>query len=151
MKEQFKSIQILHYALLGGCLMIGFLLMALGPDQTDMGNDLMMPMVIGLMTLSCIYFSSFIYNSRLKEVKNLGDLDEKLDHYRTNSIIRWALLEGPALCCIVMMFLFGNYLFLIFYGFAVVALFLARPSVEGFIKDFKLTSQEAGELRSAMR
>ena len=151
MKEEFKGIQTLHAALLGGCLMIGLLLMIMGPDQSAMGNDLMLPLFIGLMTLSCIYFSTFIYNSRLKEVENLEGLDEKIFHYRTNSIIRWALLEGPALCCILMMFMFGNYLFLIFYGFAVVALFLARPSVEGFIKDFKLTSQEAGELRSAMR
>jgi len=150
MKEQFKSLQILYYTLLGSCLFAGLFLMVLWPTYKETGNNYMMLIIIGAITFSCLFLSSFIYNKRMKQAKNLGDLQEKLFHYRSNSIYRWALLEGPALWCVLMKFMLGNDLYLLLYGMAVVMLFLARPTVEGFIKDFQLNSQEVIIFKSTM-
>ncbi|MEL6922741.1 MAG: hypothetical protein AAFO94_01755, partial [Bacteroidota bacterium] len=154
MKEQFQSTQTLYYALVGGPLMMGLLLVIFGPKRTtNLNPNMIIPAAIGMIVLMSVSMSVILYRMRLKNVQTstaMG-LEEKITAFRSNSIMRWALLEGAALCSIILYFLEGNYLYLIYYCVPIVVLIMARPTIDGFIRDYQLNHEQEQQFRAVIR
>ena len=128
-KEFFKSIQILHAALFLGMVMIMVILkFVLGIEDTADGDFLFPAIGIGL-AISSLFFGQLLFQNQMKNLKKEGlTVVEKLEAYRTAFIAKLALLEGPALVCIILHFLGGNSL--LFYTFLFILLIFAyeRPT-----------------------
>jgi len=103
-------------------------------------------MVVPLMALSGIVASVILNNNFLKMIQPEDSLQTKLSKYQTVSIIRGALLEGPALIGIVATFLSGNYFFLLFSVVLLMAMYLFFPNKERFVQAAQLSFEEKSKL-----
>ena len=152
MKENFKSIQVLHLAMTGGCLMLGFIMVFLiGQEEKAVSLTMIFLMVSAMLTLSSVGGSFFLYKNKIKDARNIDGLDKKLENFRTSSIMRWAMIEASTLIAVVFMFVENNYYYLGFFIIGIIALLLTRPSIESFIKDYQLNNEEEMAIRNAMR
>jgi hypothetical protein len=60
------------------------------------------------------FFGGTFFKKKLADIKRneKAGTKEKLDKYKTASIVQWAMLEGACLFCGVSFFITGNYAFL---------------------------------------
>lgn len=145
-REYFRTLMILHGAMCAGtvmCLGIMVLLRFSGaavPDDAGL-DHLLMPIAAMVVVGGCIA-SHFLYSMRLKPARSLPGLGEKLAAYRGLLLLRWALLEGPALFATVCFFLTGNQLLLAFAALPLLLLVLSRPTKERAATDLELNWEE---------
>lgn len=150
-KQIFKATQIIYFALFMGQTMVAvifyFLIMENTSNEASILNYIAAFITIG--TISASIFLHKMGNKGGIELKD--DLIERLKHFRTFSIIRWAMLEGGNIAILVFMFIEQNPFYLVFFTFGIGAFILARPTVDSIIKDYKLPNNMESELRSALR
>ncbi len=135
-KEFFRSIQILHGAMfMGVVVMLIMLKFVLGIEDRSEGDYLFAMVGIGL-AMSSLVFGNIIYTKKIEAIKKeqLPVMD-RLTQYREAFILNLALLEGPALTCLILHFLNGDPL--LFYAclFMIVMLAMARPTEEKIIQE----------------
>jgi len=149
-KEFFKELRILHLALLVGQLLIAGILYYITTGEKkkmdfDSGDisSYFVPsvIVVGFMA------SSFIFKKLVVKAKSMDNLKDKLGAYRSASIVKWALLEGPALIGIILFFISNNLTFLIM-GVAMIVYFATTgSSIEKTIEDLSLNHDEQKAVR----
>ncbi len=146
-KEFFNSLNILHLALIVGVLMFMIVAIYLNFSETKVvdGDDsfsFTLQIVALTLTVSCLTLGSFITNKRLKDAQKIESLTEKVGMYRGIMVLKYALIEGPALACTVFYMITGDFIFL---AFALIMLFLFvlnRPSKAKAISDLDLKGEE---------
>lgn len=147
MKEHFKQINILWLSLLVGQLLffviVYFLITEKAEDSADIFQTLVPAVLLG--ALGGVYFLS---KKRSQEGASLDGLQTKADHYRVTIIMRSALLEGANLLAVIGMLLDNPPTYLPYFAVGIAAFLYFRPSVNRFIQDYQLKSQEAEALRS---
>ncbi len=127
-KEFFKSIQILHAAMFFGMVMIMVMLKFLMGIEDTSGGDLLFPAIGISLAISSVVLGQIIFNNKMEGLKREKlSVAKKLEAYRGAFILKLALLEGPALFCLILHFLGGNSL--LFYTFLFVLIIFAfeRP------------------------
>ncbi len=142
-KEFFRSIQILHAAMFMGVVMVLVLLkFILGIEDRSEGDYLFA--IVGIVAaIFSLVAGHFIYNSRIETIqKEKLPVMERLTQYREAFVMNLALLEGPALICLILHFLNGNPL--LFYAciFMIIMLALARPTEEKVLRELGLRSED---------
>ncbi len=142
-KEFFKSIQILHAAMFMGVVMILIILKyVLGIEDRSEGDYLFAMVGIGL-ALSSLVFGQFMYTKKIDAIKKEQlPVMERLEQYRAAFIMRLALLEGPALVCLILHFLNGDPL--LFYAclFMIIMLAFARPLEAKIMEELGLRRED---------
>ncbi|ASV32290.1 hypothetical protein CJ263_19815 [Maribacter cobaltidurans] len=94
------------------------------------------------------YFGSqFIFKKMISSVNKDVSLENKLKTYQTASIIKYALLEGPAFFAIVAYSLTGNALPLVIAICLVLYLAVQRPNLHKLMDTLPLTSDEKRKLQ----
>lgn len=142
MNKSFKTLPILHMALLSGQVM--FMAVVYFVANPEMGITLETPFAaaLGLFFGGGIMLSMLIWKKRVSNPPLSGSTQEKLQHYTTSCLIRWATLEAPALFGLVLMFLTHS-LFPIFATLVCMGLFLvARPDQEFFKRVYEVSDIE---------
>jgi len=141
-KEYFRSLMIVHAALLAGqviFLFISFFLNASGLIIADSGDlDRIFTIVVPLFVLAGITTSLVLTKTRLTQIREKGSLNEKLTEYRSAFIVKLALLEGPSFLAIVCYLLTANPLFLGLAVFMIVLFFINRPTREKVSAELEL-------------
>ena len=136
-KEFFRSIQILHGAMFMGVVMMLIILkFVLGIEDRSEGDYLFAMVGIGL-AMSSLIIGNIIYNKKVEAIKKEQlPMMERLSQYQATFILNLALLEGPALVCLILHFLNGDPL--LFYAclFMIVMLAMARPTEEKIMREF---------------
>ena len=148
-KEGLKQTQILHLAMtLGLILLFTAFTFIFGLElNPDTEKATVLGKVFPIFLVGLLVMGIFSYKSRVAQTGNLQTLLEKTEHYRTTSIIRWALIEGAALMSLVFHFVVeSNYLFLGTFGSALLCMLFFRPSKNQFAQDYQLSNQEISEL-----
>jgi hypothetical protein len=145
-RQYFRILTILHLSMCAGTILFLIVMAAMrflgAAGEGDPAlNHLLMPIAVVVVAVGCLG-SHFLYKLRLKSVRNLTGLGAKLAVYRSLMIVRWALLEGPALFTVVCYFLTGNQLLLAFAALPVLMLLVSRPSREHATADLGLTWDE---------
>jgi hypothetical protein len=115
--EEFKSLQLLHKAMLFGQILflaIAFILNFTGKFSPASGNnDQVFQVIAVLLSFVGFFAGKYLFQKKiLKSKESPCDLKTKLKLYRAAAILQWALLEGPSLFCIICFLLTGNYAFL---------------------------------------
>jgi hypothetical protein len=95
-----------------------------------------------VVVLSSITASKFIYSKQVSEFDKTLPLENKLISYRTNNIIKLALLEGANIFNISVMIITANYLFAALFIIIVVLFLLNRPTKEKFIMDYEISAED---------
>lgn len=142
-KEFFQSIQILHAAMFMGVVMILIILkFILGIEDRSEGDHLFTILGISVVIFGLVS-GHFIYNNRIEIIKkDKLPVMEQLTQYREAFIMNLALLEAPALICLILHFLNGDSLLFYASVFMIIMLALARPTEEKVMRELGLRSED---------
>ena len=141
----FKSTKILYFALLTGQLLIAGVLFYLNYSsgstiELSPNNTFRMVAIIALVLGN--FGSYYLYNNAKRVGSKLKDFSSKEVHFRKSSAMRWALLEGPNMICLVLYFLTKDVLLLLLFAIGVGGFLMAMPSAKQFAEDYDLTNSE---------
>lgn len=142
----FTTINILFFALLSGqtiYFIIGLFLIQSGNMEGIPGLNTIFMFITPIVVLTSILASKFIYSKQVASFDRASSLENKLVSYRTNNIVRLALLEGANIFNISVMIITASYFFAAFFIIIIVLFFLSRPTKEKFIMDYEISSDEA--------
>ena len=150
-KDYFKTLTIVHMALVGGIVFFSFTMEFLilnGINSTEMSelSTTFLYVVSGFVAFGFIA-SYLIYRKRVRDLKDESELINKMTGYRSAFIVRLALLEGPAFFTIVIVFLTGNSLFLLFAGLIVGYMIYLRPTKEAVANDLELNPDDMSRIQ----
>lgn len=141
-KENFKSLNIIFYALMAGLLfyaaIVAFLIFT--DKQETMSffgsptNDLL---AVGGYMLAMVFFSRFIDGMWQKQIPTVLKVERSpMAHYRSNVIIRLALIEGGGLFSVTFALITQNPQLLLITFLAIGAMWLARPTEEELLERY---------------
>lgn len=144
--QYFRVLAILHSSFIFG--QIAFAGMALFLRSTggftfeDESLRTILPLVALALSVGGAAAGAAIFRRQREVLRGQAVLSEKLAGYRSAQILRWALLEGPALFSIVTFLLTGVYWVLGLVGL-LVALFVSyRPSPKRTVQDLLLSHED---------
>jgi len=148
----FKSLAIVHKALVAGVLLFAAMSVLLAINGLTILNDKSIEsiflIVVPLFAISTYIASHSISIRRIESIKqNPKGINSKLGGYFSLLFVRWALLEAPAFLAIVSFLLIGNYVFL---GIALLLagiLVFNAPSIEKTIRELELRPDESEFLK----
>lgn len=135
-----RTITIIHFALVAGVLMFGVVMFTITLNQKlDLSytGDAMF-FVVPIFAIAGILVGNYLYRKTIKELSSKNTLREKLGGFQTASLIKYALLEGPALLGLVAFMNEGNRYYLIISIFLVGWLFMQRPTRDKIERDLML-------------
>jgi hypothetical protein len=143
-----KSLQILHTAMLAGMVLFCMVsaVVKLSGKHIDSTLDKTLQVVVLIVSFGCVRAAFFIFNKRLQSADPSSSATEKLSVYRTASIIKWALIEGPVLFAVICFMLTRNYAFIAL-AFVLIVLFaIQAPSKLKAMLQLQITEQEFDSL-----
>lgn len=132
---KLRIIQIIHLAFCASILLFALVVgLLIAPNATftvSFGNEEPAAFIAPVFALASFFLSTVLFNKILGNVaEEQVDTDTKLVRYQTSFLVKCALLEAPALFNIVTALLTSNFLFFIFAGICLVALWQSRPTKE---------------------
>ena len=133
----FKSTLIIYWAMFLGQFLIGTILMFVmdGEEKTpDAPFDIIIPLA-AIMGAAGAYF---IGHKRKGSIPIAGTVQEKLDHYRTSNVLKYALAEGGNLIALILIFTMAGTNYLIWFGLGLVAFVLLRPNKDQFKMEYEI-------------
>ena len=141
-KDFFKTIQIIHFALMTGLIVMGMLAFLFHYNGLEMegGKEMNFGLiyVVPVFAFSGIIASNLVFKHKLKDSVNTPNLKEKLNNYRSALIAKFALIEGNSFFAIIAYLLTGKLLYLGHAGLLLIVLLLYRPTKEKSIIDLEL-------------
>lgn len=145
--DYFRSLTILHASLtLGQVLMAAVIYFFVNAEEAAItgvkATGQSWIYIIGGLTIIGVLMSAQLFSLKIKALREVKDLQEKLSGYRTALILRYALLEVPSLLAIVGYLLTNNLLLLVFSGLITLLLIIYRPTKERLITDLDLSPSE---------
>jgi hypothetical protein len=143
-KDFIKSLQLIHFALL-------FLVVAFAAYVAISSKDglffsyeedkafLYLAIIISFIgNLS----SKFLYAKLLKQIQPKADFNQKIIKFSTAHIFRVAMLEFPALMCVIFVMQSFNSFYFILVGILVLIILVVYPTKTKFENDVPLTAKE---------
>ncbi len=145
-KDYFKTLAILHLALVSGTLLFGiisYLLFVIDKSSNEFteisGYFLFLVPIVFIAGLLASYL---VYKNKLSSLIEINNLNEKLAYYRGAFLVRLAILEGTAFFAIVSVMLTNNIIFLLFAGLIIIIMIYYKPTRKSIIIDMQLNQQE---------
>lgn len=129
-KSFFRTFSLIHLVLTGSVLIFGLLMFLQTKNQEftfDYTGDVMF-FVVPFMAIAGILAGNYLYKKTINGLASKNTLKEKLEGFQTASIIKYALLEGPAFLAIVAFMGEGNQYFLIISFILLGWLIAQRPT-----------------------
>ena len=148
-KTFLRTFSIIHLALVAGVAIFGLMIYMQTTEQElnlDYSGDVMF-FVVPILAIAGIIAGNFLYAKHIKKLDSKTTLLEKLNGFQTASIIRYALLEGPALLGIVAFLNEGNQYFLIISLVLLAWLIAQRPTRDKVERDLKLEGHLKSEFQ----
>ncbi len=136
MKQQFKTLQIIHLAICAGPIVFFFI-------ATDLKKFELLPnitndnLLIAIIPLIAFILGNYIFRTRIAKI-NLYDASlMKFQKFQEISIIRWALFEGSAFVVLVLAPELSSLAL-----FVVLYLIFTRPSAQNISDLLKIPYSE---------
>ncbi len=152
MKNYFLTLNILFIGLVMGPAMLALVAFALiqtgsfVPD-TDGTLSVIFGSLIPAIGIGAFFASKITFERRMPAVIAMPNLEEKLAAYRTELILKYALLESPSILAFLAYLLTGAMLFF-FIGSAMLAfMIMVRPTREGAVMHLALSAGDAAAVR----
>jgi len=150
-KEYFKAIRVVHTALLLGQIIFALICLTLNRNG-ELGHNEMINKILIIaspaLVIMGIVSGIFIAKAKLNTIKLKSNLAEKLAGYRGVLIIRWALMEMPALFAVICYMLTANLIYLGLAGVIVILFAINRPSNDKLYTELELDQNEQMRMES---
>jgi hypothetical protein len=149
--KALKALNIIHKGLLAVQVMFAalaaYLLYSGSVFPTAAELDRTLQIVALAITTAGVFAGFTIFKKKLGQIRDMqGNAKEKFDQYRSACIMQWALMEGPAIFCIICFFLTGNYAFLAVAAFVIVLFAMTGPSKLKIQLQLQISEAELDEL-----
>ncbi len=144
-QDQFKTIQMIFFALLAGQIIFLFIAVYLVQIGNMVVNDnLFLPLfVTDLLIISpAVVLGPMLYRGIINRAKPDSTINDKINLYRQGLIIKLALVEAPTIFSIVGYLLTGSVIFLLIASAVLILFFFHKPSVEKFADEFRISISE---------
>jgi len=145
-KQYFRILAIIHIALMIGVALFAsiayFMVSKGGFEPIDSDTSHALTLITPLLMLIGVLAGPFVRLYKINKLKLETDLKMKLAGYRAATIIRLALLEGPALFTVIAFLLTGDTNFLLYTSFMLLLFAMIRPTMERAIKELNLDERE---------
>ena len=143
-KDFIKSLQIIHWVLVLGVLIFGAYVAISGKSLLYFSYEddkafLYMAIVIAFVGNLA---SKFLYSKLLKQIELKDELVQKATKFSTAHIFRLAMLEFPALMCIIFVLQSNNSFYFILTGVLLFMMMAIYPTKSKFANDVPLTDKE---------
>lgn len=141
-----KTLTLLHSVLVMGLVTFAGVSLYLGNGKInfDFNTEDTFLLILPVIAITALVLSRIIPQKLLQNTKETQDLKKILTQYQTASIIKYALIECPALIGIVMFMNTSNTAFLVISGVLIIYLLLQKPTKTKIENELKLR----GELRN---
>ncbi|MEH6764949.1 MAG: hypothetical protein V7655_10655 [Aequorivita antarctica] len=139
-KSFLNTFTLIHLVLVAGVSIFGLMTYMQTQNQIlsfSYSGDIMF-FVVPLMALAGILAGNYLYGNIINGLVSKNTLKEKLSGFQTASVVRYALLEGPALLGIVAFMSDGNQYFLIISLLLLGWLIFQRPTRDKVERDLML-------------
>lgn len=144
---KFKlTLKLLFITMLGAqilYLLIGLFIIQAGEFEEINGVNNIFMFIIPLIDTTIIFAIKFIYERSLRDRNKNISLDSKIKSYQINNTIKLALLEGANIINISAMIITANYFYAALFIIIAALFLLNRPTIEKFIMEYELSSEEA--------
>lgn len=144
-KEYFKALKIVHFALVIGLLMFGFisvLLQLKGYNSVSEEISSSLSYFVPFLLLIGIVIGNILFKRKLNISINKPSLKEKLNYYRTALLTRYMIIEMVSFIGVVAYLLTGDYSLLLMTAVVIFIFIFYRPTINSTIKDLELDKEE---------
>lgn len=145
-KSFIKTIGIIHMLLCAGIgLFTGFVILQNGSFKVASDHSSPFIYIVPLIAIAGYFGSKFIYMNLIQNLPKEEDLSKKLQRYQIANIIKYALIEGPALLALGMYYVEENALYLVIAICLLIYLIVQKPSFEKLKNELKLRLEDEKE------
>lgn len=150
LKPSFKIARLVHLALLAGQVLFAGVTLFINKNiKVDTSRDNQFLIIALILAIMGFFVGNLIYKQVVNVAAKKETFVEKMMAYQSALIIRYALLEGASLFCIVSYFLTSNFIFLLISGAIIVYFIILRPKVDTIAEELNLTYEEKAELENS--
>lgn len=147
--SNIKALTLLHFSLFIGQLMFagiaGYLVYNKSFKPVFNSEEVIVIVVSGVIGLSValIMLAFILFKKKVEKIRiNADAVPEKLTAYRATSIIRWAMLEAPAILAIICFLLTGKYSLLIIVAVLLLIFFSTKPTTFKVAQDLGISKED---------
>ncbi|PCH53644.1 MAG: hypothetical protein COC22_02050 [Flavobacteriaceae bacterium] len=143
-KDFIKSLQLIHFILLMGVIVFAAYVSITLNEQLIFSYTSGKAFIYMAITVSFVgnLMSKSLFNKLIKKIPKDADLLQKAVKYNTAHIFRLALLEFPALMCIIFVMQSNNSFYFILVGILLIIMLAIFPTKKTFTNEVPLTSKE---------
>jgi len=142
-KSFLKTLSILHISLFVGLMLFSlFAYFQNGNFTANMQQEDVFIYLVPLLAATGYFASKLLFLKRVKAIKTEEKLQTKLSKYHSASLVKYALIEGPAFFALFSYYGNGNALYFVIAISLMAYLFVQRPSAIKLIKELPLTLEE---------
>ncbi len=136
-KDLMKRLNIIYLALVSGQLLMCGVIVFLNMGQETVTGSIF-NYIAPIISLTTISVAFFLKGKHQEKARQLTDETQKLEHFRSSNIMRWALIEGGTITMIIFFFLEHNYIYLFLFALGMAAFTLLKPSEESLRENYRL-------------
>jgi hypothetical protein len=151
--QYLSAMTLIHAAMGIGQLLFGLVSVFL--NQTDESAAQSVPVsettlqfLIPTLLLIGFIVGRLLFKNKLNSLKESDDLDTKLKTFRSASILKYALAEGPILISILTYLFTHSILFLGLGGLGLITFMLDRPTKYSIIDGLALSQKEIASIEN---
>lgn len=145
-----KSLQFIHFSLLFIIVVFAAYVALNASDQLFFSyeEDKMFLYMAILISFVGNLSSKYLYAKLLKQIPANADLSQKTVKYSTAHIFRVAMLEFPALMCIIFAMESSNSFYFILVGILILMILAVYPTKQKFANEVPLSAKEKSMLEN---
>ncbi|MBK5208701.1 MAG: hypothetical protein JJE44_04255 [Flavobacteriaceae bacterium] len=149
-RDFMKSLQLIHFGLLFIIVAFGAYVALNAGDQLFFSyqEDKMFLYMAILISFVGNLSSKYLYAKLLKQIPSDANLPQKAVKYSTAHIFRVAMLEFPALMCIIFVMESNNSFYFILVGILILMILSIYPTKYKFVNEVPLTTKEKSILEN---
>ena len=147
-KDFMKSLQLIHFGLLFLIVIFGAYVALNAGDQLFFSYEEDKMFLYMAITISFVgnLSSKYLYTKLLKQIPSDANLSKKAVKYTTAHIFRVAMLEFPALMCVIFAMESNNSFYFILVGILILMILSVYPTKYKFANEVPLSSKEKSML-----
>ena len=142
-KAFLRTLSIIHYSLCVGLLLfMAFAYWQVGSFNVGTDNGDVFVYIVPIVAMAGYFGSKFVYQNPIKNLPKDEKLQTKLARYQIASLIRYALIEGPAILALIAYLQSGTAMYLAIAIALMVYLFVQRPSLDRLLRELPMSFEE---------
>lgn len=150
MKSLLSTLPIIHFSMVIGLVIFTGFVYWNNPDfNAAMNSSDIFTYLVPVVAASGYFASKAIFQNLTANIARTDGLQNKLSRYQVATIIKYALLEGPAILALIAYYFSGNALHLVIALSLIAYFFSQRPTRKKVLDDLKLSLEEQKEIDSS--